>query len=79
LKTILLGVLLLTLSACVSASKQAAQSAPPPTAPAPAAPVAEAKPSETSDVLARKDAAVKCPKRAKLVKGKCLMQVEETE
>lgn len=35
---------------------------------------------EGSDVLARKDPnAKKCPKRAKLVNGKCLMKVEETE
>jgi hypothetical protein len=34
---------------------------------------------EPSEVLAHKEPnAIKCPKHAKLVKGKCLMQIEET-
>lgn len=36
--------------------------------------------SDTSDVLARKTRPeTRCPKRAKLVKGKCVLPVEETE
>lgn len=35
---------------------------------------------QQSEVLARKEpGAVKCPKKAKLVKGKCILPVEETE
>jgi uncharacterized low-complexity protein len=37
--------------------------------------------SDTSDVLAKKSQPkeARCPKRAKLVKGKCVLPVEETE
>ena len=74
MKNLALAVVCAALFGCASAPKEE---------PAHAAPLAtepEAKPSDSSDVLARKDpGAPKCPKKAKLVKGKCLLPVEETE
>lgn len=67
----------LSLAACASSPEARVEEAPA------AAPISEplVKPTEeTSDVLAKKDPkAVKCPKRARLVKGKCILPVEETE
>ncbi len=67
-------ILCTALSSCASTVKDAAVPSTP--QPEPEAVVEQ----QQSEVLARKEpGAVKCPKKAKLVKGKCILPVEETE
>ncbi len=74
MKKLALAIICAAAFGCASTPKEE------PSHPAPLATEPEAKASDASEVLARKDpSAPKCPKKAKLVKGKCVLPVEETE